>query len=199
MRDTALRHQAAIDAFDYDGFQEKMRRMEKELTSEGAKEELEWTLRRAECVKELRTWILDDVARNGRVPKGFRKYDLLGLSSDRKRLQIVGKPEFPVADMTVGDWLVLVWHLLENRPADRLPVTTLVRGQQLFNAAVFCYLHGKGEFAPLERCRKLAAAAFQLKGSLAADAPRIIPILATGEGGDEGGSAESSDGDASFD
>ena len=191
VQEVARSHQPLIDAFDYSGYQDKMHRMEKELTSPAALEELNWAIRRAECLKEYRTFLLADIKRYGDVKKGYRGKDVRGVSADGKRLLVSQMQDVKIADLGLGDWIRLSWGVLENRAPDRPALDNIAKGTQLFNAAVFFYMHGKGDFNSMQRAKKLALQALQLRGALRADAGRLIPPLAAEFGeapaGEEGG------------
>ena len=194
VQEVARSHQALIDAMDYDGYQEKMHRMEKELTSPAALEELVWTIRRAECLKEYRKFLLADIQRYGDVRKAYRGRDVRGLSADRKRLLVNQMQDVKIDTLTLRDWINLSWGVLENRAPDRAQLDNIAKGTQLFNAAVFYYMHGNGDFASLQRAKKLANEALVLRGALRSDAGHLIPPLAAefgdseeGGGGDSGG------------
>jgi hypothetical protein len=81
--------------------------------------------------------------------------------------------------------------VLENRAPDRPQLDNIAKGTQLFNAAVFYYMHGKGDFSSMQRAKKLALQALQLRGALRSDAGHLIPPLAAEFGeapaGDSGG------------
>ena len=178
VQEVARSHQPLIDAFDYDGYQEKMHRMEKELTSPAALEELAWTIRRAEHLKDYRKFLLDDVRRHGDLKGAYRKHDVLGLSADRKRLLVFQMQDVKIDSLTLGDWIRLSWCVLENREPSRAALDNIALGTQYFNAAVFYYMHGNGDYAATQRCYTNARKAFELRGALRADALRLIPILA---------------------
>lgn len=198
VQEVARSHQPLIDAFDYSGYQDKMHRMEKELTSPAALEELNWAIRRAECLKEYRTFLLADIKRYGDVKKGYRGKDVRGVSADGKRLLVSQMQDVKIADLGLGDWIRLSWGVLENRAPDRPALDNIAKGTQLFNAAVFFYMHGKGDFSSMQRAKKLALQALQLRGALRSDAGRLIPPLASEFGeapaGEEGGGDSGGDG-----
>ena len=192
VQDTAQRHQPLIDAFDYETFIARMRRMESgELTTEAGRLELATAVARAQCCIDLRKWILSDLER-GEVRHGFlNRYDIRGISRDHTKLQIRNKPDFPVADLKLNHWIWLCHHLLENRPPERRGISDMERGDQMINAAVFFYLHGKGEYMPLERSRKLARAALELRGARRAEVCRLLPFMADDDpSADEGGAED---------
>ena len=191
VQEVARSHQPLIDAFDYSGYQDKMHRMEKELTSPAALEELNWAIRRAECLKEYRTFLLADIKRYGDVKKGYRGKDVRGVSADGKRLLVRPAQDVEVASRGLGDWVRLSWGVLAHRAPDRPQLDNITKGTQLFNAAVFFYMHGKGDFNSMQRAKKLSLQALQLRGALRSDAGRLIPPLAAEFGeapaGEEGG------------
>ncbi len=191
VQEVARSHQPLIDAFDYAGYQDKMHRMEKELTSPAALEELNWAIRRAECLKEYRMFLLSDIKRYGDVKKAYRGKDVRGISADGKRLLVSQQQDVKISALTLGDWIRLSWGVLENRAPDRPALDNIAKGTQLFNAAVFFYMHGKGDFNSMQRAKKLALQALQLRGALRSDAGRLIPPLAAEFGeapaGEEGG------------
>jgi hypothetical protein len=200
VQEVARSHLSLIDAFDYSGYQDKMHRMEKELTSPAALEELNWAIRRAECLKEYRQFLIQDIRRYGDVKKAYRGKDVRGISADGKRLLVNQMQDVKIASLELRDWIRLSWGVLENRAPDRPALDNIAKGSQLFNAAVFYYMHGKGDYASMERAKKLARQALELRGALRADAGRLIPPLAAefgdapASGGDAGG-----DGGAGFD
>ena len=205
VQEVARSHQPLIDAMDYSGYQDKMHRMEKELTSPAALEELDWAIRRAECLKEYRKFLLADIKRYGDVKKGYRGKDVRGISADGKRLLVSQMQDVKIDSLGLGDWIRLSWGVLENRSPDRPTLDNIAKGTQLFNAAVFFYMHGKGDYASMERARKLARQALELRGALRSDAARLIPPLASefgdapaGDGGDASGGG-SGDGGFGFD
>ena len=178
--------------------------MEKELTSPAALEELDWAIRRAECLKEYRRFLLADIKRYGDVKRGYRGKDVRGISADGKRLLVNQMQDVKISSLSLREWIALSSGMLENRYTDRTPLDNIAKGTQLFNAAVFYYMHGKGDYANLGRAKKLALQALQLRGALRSDAGRLIPPLASefgeapaGDGGDAGGG--SGDGGFGFD
>ena len=196
VQEVARSHQPLIDAFDYSGYQDKMHRMEKELTSPAALEELNWAIRRAECLKEYRQFLLQDIKRYGDVKKAYHGKDVRGVSADGKRLLVNQMQDVKIATLSLREWIALSWGVLENRAPDRPQLDNIAKGTQLFNAAVFYYMHGKGDFGSLQRAKKLALQALTLRGALRSDAGHLIPPLASefGEappseegGGDAGG------------
>jgi hypothetical protein len=197
VQEVARSHQPLIDAFDYAGYQDKMHRMEKELTSPAALEELNWAIRRAECLKEYRRFLISDIKRYGDVKRGYRGKDVRGVSADGKRLLVNQMQDVKISTLSLREWIALSWGVLENRAPDRPQLDNIAKGTQLFNAAVFYYMHGKGDYASMERAKKLALQALQLRGALRSDAGHLIPPLASvfgeapagEEGGDSGGAA----------
>lgn len=194
VQEVARSHQPLIDAMDYAGYQERMHRMEKELTSPAALEELNWAIRRAECLKEYRQFLLQDIRRYGDVKKGYRGKDVRGISADGKRILVSQSQDVKIASLELRDWIRLSWGVLENRAPDRPALDNIARGTQLFNAAVFYYMHGKGDFASMERAKRLAKQALELRGALRSDAGRLIPPLA-----EEFGDAPAGEGNGGFD
>ena len=181
VRSVAAGYQNLVDTFQYEKYKEQMSRMEGELLTDAGKAELKLTIGRMDNLISLRAWILSDLKAR-ELRKGFRnRYDIRGVSVNGKDLLLgQSRPNFPIADLTIGDWVGFFWPLLQNRPTNRTGLSTHERGTQLWNAAVFCYMHANGNHQALERCKQLAEAAFQYRSALRTDAEKVIPILAEG-------------------
>ena len=182
VQETALRQQSLIDEFQYATFIERMRRMENgELTTEAGRQELATVVARAQCCIDLQKWILEDLER-GELRQGFlNRYDVRGITRDHSKLQIRNKPDFPVSDLKLTHWIWFCYHLLENRPPTRRGVSDYALADQMINAAVFFYLHGKGEYGPLERSRKLVRAALEHRSARREEVLRLLPFMAEDE------------------
>ena len=182
VQETALRQQSLIDEFQYATFIERMRRMENgELTTEAGRQELATVVARAQCCIDLQKWILEDLER-GELRQGFlNRYDVRGITRDHSKLQIRNTPDFPVSDLKLTHWIWFCYHLLENRPPTRRGVSDYALADQMINAAVFFYLHGKGEYGPLERSRKLVRAALEHRSARREEVLRLLPFMAEDE------------------
>ncbi|MBQ7666488.1 MAG: hypothetical protein IJS46_00645, partial [Kiritimatiellae bacterium] len=198
VREVAESRQELIDKFDYDTFAVRMKRMESELATPEGRDELRWCIERAERAGALRKWLLEDIAKNGEVVRGFRGKVLTGVTPDRKKLKVNLMPDFDVDKMTVADWVVLARALLENRRPERGGLTPSEHGEMLFNTAIFAYLHGAADPGAMALARNLAAKAVELRTSLQSDAAKLLPILEDG-GDDAEESAAPSEGAAALD
>lgn len=165
-----------VDAFDYARVVREMNRMEGELTRPESKKFLDWTIKRFERLISLREFLLDDLKKHGTLRWAYRAHDILGVSEDGKQLLIAMRPEVNVSSLTVGDWLLLIKYQLEMRARDR-PIGLVEWGEQLFNAAIFCYVHGEGNPNALSKARQLAAMGLDKRTSLRLDAEKLLPIL----------------------
>ncbi len=186
VQDVARTHWALLGKGQFDEFQKRMHRMDEELRTEAGREELEWTCRRAAALDSVRAWVVKDLRDNGVIKLGFRRrFDILGASPDGSKILLKGapSPDIPVDKLTIGDWVSLFWTLLEDRPNDRKGLRTYDRGEQLKNAAVYCYVFGQDESGvlddrALETCRRFADKALSYRTGLESDIMRLIPPLA---------------------
>ena len=185
-----------VVAFEYDGFLDALQKMEDELSQPESREELRWTMERVRRVKELRTWILGDLRKNGVLRQGYQnKYDIQGVTSNGRELTLPPpKPNVPVSKLQTKDWLLLIRMLIENRSPERRSLNTMERGELYLNAAPFCYLHGGDNFNAMNLCKKYAKEAITLRTAYAHDARMLIPILAEELGPED---AAGGDGDES--
>lgn len=165
-----------VDSFEYDRIIAEMNRMQNELTTEEGRAELKWTLERLARIKSLHEFIFDDLRRNGQLRRGYRNFDIMGVSSDGKNLMLPMNRKIPVESLTVGDWMNLVGLLLERRPAGR-QIGVVEHGEQLFNAAVFSYVHGAGDPRAMTKANYLANEALKKKSSLRVDMSDLLPVF----------------------
>lgn len=165
-----------IDSFEYDRVISDMNRMKDELTTDESRVELKWTVERMTRIKSLHEFILDDLRGNGGVRRGYRNFDITGVSNDGKEILLPMNRRIPVEALTVGDWMVLVGLLLERRPQSR-QIGVVEHGDQLFNAAVFSYVHGAGDQRAMTRANYLANEALKKKSSLRIDVLDLLPVF----------------------
>lgn len=166
-----------VSKFDYGRIAVEMQRMDRELTTDAAREELKWTIVRFNRLADLRKFLIADLKKNGLVRRAYRNFDIRGISDDGKELIVPMRKGITIESLTIADWIRLIGFLLESRPYDR-PIGTVEYGDQLFNAAIFCYVHSEGNEVALNKARVLAAKALEKRTSLKADAEKLIPILA---------------------
>ena len=171
-------YQKLVDTFQYEKCKEQLKRMDGELLTKAGKQELLIAMGRMDSLISLRAWILKDLKARP-LKKGFRnRYDIEGVSVTGTELLIgQSQPKIAIRDLTVADWVSFFWPLLENRPTTRGGLSTHERGTQLWNAAVFCYMHANGNVSALDRSKKLAEAAFKYRAALRNGAEQVIPIL----------------------
>ena len=169
-----------IDKFEYDKVAADMMRMQKELTAPEAQEELKWTLERLERLSALHAYLIDDLRKNGFIRRAYRNFDIRGVTPDGLELIVPMRKGVTVESLTRLDWINLFTFLLETRPHDR-PIGTVEHGDQLFNAAIFCYIHSDNHPTALAKAKFLAKMAMEKKTSLKHDAERLIPVLAEPE------------------
>ncbi len=67
--------------------------------------------------------------------------------------------------------------MLEVRPPER-HIRVIEHGEQLFNAALFCVVHGAGTESSLTKAAALLRQALQRRTALRPDVPRLLPELA---------------------
>lgn len=175
-----------IDAFDYGRVILEMQRMEKELTTPEAREELKWVVTRFTRLADLRKFLIDDLKKNGMLRRSYstQGLDIRGVSDDGFELIVPMRKDITIKSLKVADWLRLIEASLRSRPHDR-PIGLVEWGDQLFNAAIFCYVHGGGNEAAISMAKMLAAQAMEKKTSLKLDAVQLIPILAKEAGASE--------------
>jgi len=167
-----------IDAFDYERVILEMNRMEGELTRPESKAVLKWTILRFERLISLRKFLVKDLQNNGILRRAYRNNDIRGVSEDGTQLLLSMRPATNISSLTVADWLQLITYQLERRARDR-PIGLVEWGEQLFNAAIFCYVHGDGNEAAWVKARQLAALGLEKRTSLKLDAVKLLPILET--------------------
>ncbi len=178
VRDVLASKNDLVDSFEYERIVVEMQRMEKELTTPEARDELKWILVRFNRLADLRKFLLDDLKKNGMIRRGYQNFDIKGVTEDGKELIVPMRKDVTVKSLRVADWLRLIDLLLKSRPHDR-PIGLVEWGDQLFNSAIFCYVHGGGNEAAINMAKLLAAEAMEKKTSLRLDAVKLIPILAS--------------------
>ena len=180
VREVAEKFKPKVLAFEYDGFIEALQKMQNELSQPESQEELRWTLERVQRIKDLRSWIVNDLRRNGALARGYQnKFDIQGVSSNGRELLLPPpKPNVAIAKLETKDWLLLIRMLLEKRSPERRALNTMERGEQYLNAAIFCYMHGGDSFSALNLCKKYAKEAVTLRTSYAHDARMLMPAVA---------------------
>lgn len=177
VRDVLASKKELIDSFDYARIVLEMERMEKELTTSEAQKELKWIIMRFNRLADLRKFLIDDLKKNGTIRNAYHYLDVKGVTEDGTELIVPMRKDVTIKSLNVSDWLRLIAVLLESRPRDR-PIGLVEWGDQLFNAAIFCYVHGGGNEAAISKAKTLAALAMEKKTSLKLDAIKLIPILA---------------------
>ena len=153
-----------------------MKRMEAELSTPEGKEELNFVINRFERLISLRTFLLEDLDKNSGLRRGYRRLDISGISKDRKTIFVKPNKEIKVADLTYSDWQNLLINLVIRRDGNR-KISFDDEGNQLFNAAIFCYVHDSGNTIADQIMRECATKAIKKHASLSSDARRLIPSL----------------------
>ncbi|MCL1910201.1 MAG: protein kinase, partial [Kiritimatiellaeota bacterium] len=173
---------ALVAAFDYARVKREMMRMEDELRTDEGREELKWAIERMTRLESLRAYLVGDVRRNGVVKNAYRlpsgaTYEIRGVSPDGKSFVTSGpKKDVPITEFTMNDWVTIIIALLRDRPPTRQIVSVMDHGDNLFNAAIFCYVHGDGDEKALDLARNLAEKALALRSALSTDAGKLLPI-----------------------
>lgn len=165
-----------IDKFEYQKVINDMKRMEAELSTPEAKEELEFVVKRFEKLISLREFILNDLDKNAGLRRGYRRLDISGISKDRKTIYAKPNKEIPVSSLTYSDWQNLLINLVIRRDGNRT-ISFQDEATQLFNAAIFCYVHDSGNTIADQIMRECATKAIKKQASLSSDARRLIPAL----------------------
>ena len=165
-----------VDKFEYQKIITDMKRMEAELSTPEGKEELNFVINRFERLISLRTFLLEDLDKNSGLRRGYRRLDISGISKDRKTIFVKPNKEIKVADLTYSDWQNLLINLVIRRDGNR-KISFDDEGNQLFNAAIFCYVHDSGNTIADQIMRECAAKAIKKQASLSSDARRLIPAL----------------------
>lgn len=185
-----------IDKFEYQKVISDMKRMETELSTPESIEELNFVVKRFERLISLREFILEDLHKNSGLRGGYRRLDISGISKDRKTIYAKPNKEIPVSSLTYADWQTLLIKLIIRRDGNR-KIAFKDEGEQLFNAAVFCYVHDSGNTIADQIMRECATKAIKQQASLSSDARRIIPSLTQEE--IDAILKQNEDGDLSFD
>lgn len=165
-----------IDKFEYDRVISDMKRMEAELSKDEAKEELNFVIKRFERLIELRDFMLNDLDKNIGLRRGYRRHDISGISKDRTIIYVKPNKEIPVSSLTYSDWQTLLINLIIRREGNRT-ISFSDKANQLFNAAIFCYVHDSGNTIADQIMRDCATKAIKQQKSLSTDARRLIPSL----------------------
>ena len=165
-----------VDKFEYQKIITDMKRMEAELSTPEGKEELNFVINRFERLISLRTFLLEDLDKNSGLRRGYRRLDISGISKDRKTIFVKPNKEIKVADLTYSDWQNLLINLVIRRDGNR-KISFDDEGNQLFNAAIFCYVHDSGNTIADQIMRECATKAIKKHASLSSDARRLIPSL----------------------
>lgn len=171
-----LDKKALVDKFEYQKIISDMKRMEAELSTPEGKEELNFVINRFERLISLRTFLLEDLDKNAGLRRGYRRLDISGISKDRKIIFVKPNKEIKVADLTYSDWQTLLINQVIRRDVNR-KISFGEEGNQLFNAAIFCYVHDSGNAVADQIMRDCAAKAIKKQASLSSDARRLIPSL----------------------
>lgn len=165
-----------VDKFEYQKIITEMKRMEAELSTPEGAEELGFIVKRFERLISLREFILNDLDKNAGLRRGYRRLDISGISKNRKTIYANPNKEIPVADLTYADWQTLLINLVIRRDGKRA-ISFYDEGNQLFNAAIFCYVHDSGNTIADQIMRECATKAIKKQASLSSDARRLIPAL----------------------
>jgi hypothetical protein len=165
-----------VDKFEYEKIISDMKRMEAELSTPEGAEELGFVIKRFERLISLRNFILEDLDKNNGLRNGYKRLDVTGISKDRKTIFAKPNKEIPVSSLTYSDWQNFVIRLIIRREGNRT-ISFNDEGYQMFNAAIFCYVHDSGNTIADQIMRECAAKAIKKQASLSSDARRLIPSL----------------------
>lgn len=165
-----------VDKFEYNKIISDMKRMEAELSTDEAKEELDFAIKRFERLISLQEFILNDLDKNVGLRRGYRKLDISGISKDKKTLYVKPNKEIPVESLTFKDWQNLVINLIIRRDGKRA-IQFSDKANQMFNAAIFCYVHANGDTVADQVMRDCVKKAIKQQASLSTDAKRFIPSI----------------------
>lgn len=169
--------QSIIEKYDYNRVISEMERMQNELRTEPGKEELKWTIERFKRLASLKEFLINDLVKHHGLRRGYRKLDISGVRDDKKAIFISpGGKTVTIDSFALKDWTTLIFGLIKSRPNDRA-IDFSEKGNQMFNAAIFFYVHGNGNPQADAEMHDIAKTAIKQITSLRLDAQRLIPAL----------------------
>ncbi len=173
--------QELVRAYAYGRVAREIERAKNELATESGRDALAVEVERFQRLDSLKQFVLADLKAHQGVRWGLIQADVLGADVEAEELILAGGRRLPLEEVTIAQWLNLITLLLENRPPDR-SLGVIEQGEQLFNAAIFCIVHGGGSETARARAEALARAAVSRRTALELDVPRILPQVRLGGG-----------------
>jgi hypothetical protein len=169
------RNRAHVDKHHYARVAGDLEKIRPDLATDGGKAALDAVIERYARLESLKKFIVKDLHDNKGLRRGLGTGDIV--DADETAVIGVGGQRIPLEDVSVPQWMNLIVRLLETRPADR-PLRVIEHGEQLFNAAIFCVVHGGGSETAEAKALTLVKLALQRRTALRADVPRLLPSLA---------------------
>ncbi len=163
-----------VQAYDYGRVAREIERARDELATEEGRNALAAEVERFRRLEAFKRFMLADLREHHGVRRGLIQTDVLGADVEAEALLVTGGRRVPLREVTIAQWLNLINLLLEQRPQDR-PLGLIEHGEQLFNAAIFCIVHGEGAESARAKAETLARLAVQRRTVLELDVPRILP------------------------
>jgi len=165
----------AVRKYDYAKVAHELKRVRPDLGTPEGQQQLDDLVEQYERLESLRNFIIQDLHEHKGLRRGLGVGDVI--DADKEAIHGVGDRRIPIEELTVGQWLNFIVKLLETRPAER-NIRVIEHGEQLFNAAIFCIVHGGGQETAEAKALTLLNLALKRRTALRADVPRLLPAIA---------------------
>ncbi len=167
---------AIIEKYDYARVSRELRRVRQDLVTEGGLAALDAAVDRYARLESLKEFIVRDLHEYQGLRWGLSQVDIVD-ADKQDGIALVNGKKVPLETLTIPQWIHLVVQLLEIRPADRR-IRVIEHGEQLFNAAIFCIVHGGGSETSRTKAATLTKMALQRRTALRPDVARLLPEIA---------------------
>lgn len=167
-----------VNKYEYGKLAADLERVRQDVVTEGGQEALEVAITRFRRLDSLKDFLLNDMHEHNGLRWGMGQVDIV--DADKEAIIVMGGRRIPTEEITIGQWLNFIVKLLEARPPER-HIRVIQYGEQLFNAAIFCVVHGGGSDAALDKAAKLVDMALERRTVLRPDVPRLLPELSNRE------------------
>lgn len=172
------RNRDAVGKYDYARVARELERVRTDLGTDEGKAKLDAQVELYKRLESLKQFIVKDLHDNKGLRWGLGAGDVT--DADETAVYGVGNRKVPLFELTIPQWLNFITRLLENRPPER-DIRVIEHGEQLFNSAIFCIVHGGGAETAEAKALTLLKLALKRRTALRADVPRFLPSLADKE------------------
>ncbi len=164
-----------VRKYDYTKVAHELKRVRPDLGTEEGRKKLDDLVEQYERLDSLKKFIIQDLHDHKGLRRGLGVGDVV--DADENAIYGVGDRRVLIEELEVRQWLNFIVMLLETRPGDR-NIRIIDHGEQLFNAAIFCIVHGGGQETAEAKALTLLNMALKRRTALRADVPRLLPSIA---------------------